>query len=44
VTEHVTRRSLILPLFHDMTDDEQQRVIDAVVDALDVAKTGRHGA
>ena len=33
-TELLARRSLILPLFHDMTADEQERVISAVVDAV----------
>lgn len=27
VTEHLTDHTLILPMFHEMTDDEQQRVI-----------------
>jgi dTDP-4-amino-4,6-dideoxygalactose transaminase len=27
VTEHLTARSLILPLFHEMTDSEQDRVV-----------------
>ena len=28
VTETLTRHSLILPVFHQMTDDEQERVVD----------------
>lgn len=31
VTEWLTRRSLILPLFHDMTAEEQDRVVAAVI-------------
>jgi perosamine synthetase len=34
VTERLTSRSLILPLFHDMTADEQHRVVDVLVRAL----------
>jgi dTDP-4-amino-4,6-dideoxygalactose transaminase len=30
VTERLTRNTLILPLFHQMTDAEQERVIDAL--------------
>jgi perosamine synthetase len=33
VTEHMTDRSVILPLFHQMTDGEQDHVIGAVLDA-----------
>src|SRR5262249_55150999 len=29
-TERITRDSLILPLFHAMTDDEQDRVVEAL--------------
>ena len=32
VTERLTDNTLILPLYHQMTDDEQQRVIDAVLE------------
>ncbi len=32
VTEHLTRQSLILPLFHQLTEDEQDRVIAMVRD------------
>ena len=32
-TERLTDRTLILPVFHQMTEDELQRVIDAVLDA-----------
>ena len=34
VTERLTRESLILPIFHVMTDEEQDRVIDAVRDLV----------
>ena len=37
VTERVTRRSVILPLFHQMTDDDQDQVVGAL---LDIAKRG----
>ena len=30
VTEHLTRRSLLLPLFHTMTESDQGRVVDAL--------------
>jgi perosamine synthetase len=30
VTEHLTRRSLLLPLFHAMTEEQQDRVISVV--------------
>jgi perosamine synthetase len=33
VTDFVTRRSLILPLFHDMSDNDQDRVASALLDA-----------
>jgi dTDP-4-amino-4,6-dideoxygalactose transaminase len=33
VTERLTGRSLLLPLFHAMTDEQQDRVIDVVKDA-----------
>jgi perosamine synthetase len=33
VTERLTSQSLILPLYHDMTDDEQARVIAALREA-----------
>jgi dTDP-4-amino-4,6-dideoxygalactose transaminase len=33
VTERLTARSLILPLYHQMTDDEQDHVVAAVLDA-----------
>lgn len=36
-TERLTDNTLILPLFHQLTDDEQQRVIDV----LQLASTGR---
>ena len=31
VTEYLSDHTLILPLYHEMTEDEQQRVIDAVL-------------
>lgn len=34
VTEHLTDHTLILPVFHQMTDTEQERVVDAVVSAV----------
>jgi perosamine synthetase len=34
-TEDIARRSLILPLFHEMTTDQQQRVIDVIRRAHD---------
>ena len=36
VTEKLTRRSVILPLFHTMTDEEQQRVVRSVRDLVGV--------
>lgn len=33
VTEELTRNSLILPLFHDMTEDQQDRVVTALLEA-----------
>jgi dTDP-4-amino-4,6-dideoxygalactose transaminase len=37
MTERLTERTLILPLYHQMTADEQQRVIDAVRSAARLA-------
>jgi perosamine synthetase len=34
VTERLTNRSLILPLFHQMTEDDQDRVVDVLRDVL----------
>jgi perosamine synthetase len=34
VTEQLTQRSIILPLFHTMTEEEQDRVIDSVTDLI----------
>ena len=34
VTERLTRRSLILPLFHAMTDDQLEQVADALTEAV----------
>ncbi|GAA4140861.1 DegT/DnrJ/EryC1/StrS family aminotransferase [Leifsonia shinshuensis] len=36
VTERLTDRTLILPLFHELTDDEQLRVVDALRDAAEL--------
>ena len=36
VTERLTRTSLILPLFHEMTEPDQDRVVEV----LDVASRG----
>jgi perosamine synthetase len=34
ITEQLTRRSLILPLFHDMTPEQQEHVVSIVTSAL----------
>jgi perosamine synthetase len=34
VTERLTRNSLILPLFHEMTEHEQDHVVTALTEAL----------
>ena len=34
VTERLTRNSLILPLYHDLSEADQDRVIDSVCSAL----------
>lgn len=31
-TEHLTRQTIILPMYHTLSDDEQDRVIDQVLD------------
>lgn len=36
VTEHLTRRSLILPLHHELTDADQDLVVDALARAVGV--------
>ena len=36
VTEHLTANTLILPVFHQMTDAEQDRVIDALREASEL--------
>ncbi|WP_295122269.1 DegT/DnrJ/EryC1/StrS aminotransferase family protein [uncultured Leifsonia sp.] len=36
VTERLTDRTLILPLFHELTDAEQLRVVDALRDAAEL--------
>ena len=33
VTERLTHHSLVLPLFHDLTESDQDRVIDVLLDA-----------
>jgi perosamine synthetase len=35
VTEYLTRQTLILPLFHDLRENEQQRVIDVIRDCAE---------
>lgn len=34
VTEHLTARTLILPVHHELTEADQRRVVDALADAL----------
>lgn len=34
VTEHLTTRTLILPVHHELTEADQRRVVDALTDAL----------
>jgi dTDP-4-amino-4,6-dideoxygalactose transaminase len=34
VTERLTRNSLVLPLYHQMTESDQDRVVGVLVDAL----------
>lgn len=43
VTEHLTRRSLILPVYHEMTELEQDRVVDALRRALRSATGAARG-
>jgi perosamine synthetase len=38
VTERLTARTVILPLFHDLTEPEQDIVVSVI------AAAGRHGA
>jgi dTDP-4-amino-4,6-dideoxygalactose transaminase len=33
ITEHLTHQSIILPLFHELTEDQQDQVIDVLRDA-----------
>ncbi|HWB36003.1 MAG TPA: DegT/DnrJ/EryC1/StrS family aminotransferase [Rugosimonospora sp.] len=40
VTEHLTTRTIILPVHHELTDDEQRTVVDALAHALSLAPTG----
>ena len=35
VTEHLTDHTLILPVFHQMTESEQTRVLDAIRSGTD---------
>jgi dTDP-4-amino-4,6-dideoxygalactose transaminase len=37
VTERLTRRSVILPLHHELTENEQRHVVDALALAIDLA-------
>ena len=30
VSEHISRQSVLLPMFHTLTDDDQQRVADVI--------------
>jgi perosamine synthetase len=41
VTEHLTTRSLILPLFHDLTVQGQDRVVAAISDAVGTGPPAR---
>jgi dTDP-4-amino-4,6-dideoxygalactose transaminase len=41
VTEHLTERTLILPLHHELTEDEQHQVVDALAGALTAAPASR---
>ena len=34
MTEQLTQRTLILPLFHQMTEDEQDSVVDGLTEIL----------
>jgi perosamine synthetase len=36
VTEHLTRRTVILPLHHELTEEDQHRVVDAFASAVRV--------
>jgi len=39
VTEHLTRRTLILPVHHALSDNDQQTVVDALARALTLTRT-----
>jgi perosamine synthetase len=41
VTEHLTNRTLILPMYHQMTEAEQDRVVDALASLLPAAAAVR---
>jgi dTDP-4-amino-4,6-dideoxygalactose transaminase len=43
ITEELTASTLILPLFHDLTADEQDRVVDVIAAASRPASAGRAG-
>jgi perosamine synthetase len=34
VTEHLTTRTVILPLHHELTEDDQRTVVDALAKVL----------
>jgi dTDP-4-amino-4,6-dideoxygalactose transaminase len=40
VTERLTRRTVLLPLFHEMTPVERDRVVAALLSAIDAAPVG----
>jgi perosamine synthetase len=40
VTEHLTRRTVILPVHHEIGEAEQRAVVDALAGALGLATTG----
>ena len=40
VTELLTTRSIILPLHHELTDEQQIQVVDALAAAIGVVTTG----
>ncbi len=40
VTERLTERSLILPLFHQMTESQQEHVVSVVTSALTKSASG----
>ena len=40
VTEHLTSRTVILPLYHELTDSDQRTVVDALARALSAVPVG----